>query len=51
MPKKKIKDDPDAQHEDFRRVAREVGADTAKDDDVVMKRLAQQKRSQDKTKS
>jgi hypothetical protein len=44
MPKKKIKDDPVAQQEEFKRVAREAGGDTDKGDDVVMGRLARQKR-------
>jgi hypothetical protein len=51
MPKKKTKDDPDSQHEEFKRVAREVGADAEKDADAVMRRLAQQKRREAEKKS
>jgi hypothetical protein len=46
MPKKKTKEDPAEQLEDFKRLAREIGADTDKNSDEVMKRLAQQKRRQ-----
>jgi len=44
MPKKKTKEDPAQQLDDFKRVARELGADTDKDADDVMRRLARQKR-------
>lgn len=44
MPKKKTKEDPVQQHEEFKRLAREVGADADKDADEVMRRLAKQKR-------
>jgi hypothetical protein len=45
LPKKKTKDDPAAQHEDFKRVAQEMGADRGHgDDEEVMRRLAKQKR-------
>lgn len=44
MPKRKTKENPTEQLEDFKRLAREVGADTDKDDDKIMRRLARQKR-------
>lgn len=44
MPKKKTQENPAEQLEDFKRVAREIGADTDKDADAVMRRLAAQKR-------
>ena len=45
MPKRKIaKEDTAQQREDFKRLAREVGADTDKGADEVMRRLARQKR-------
>ena len=44
MPKKKTKENPAEQLEDFKRLAREVGADADKDADEVMRRLARQKR-------
>lgn len=44
MPKRKTKEDPAEQLEDFKRLAREIGADTDDKADEVMKRLAQQKR-------
>ena len=44
MPKRKTKEDPKEQLEDFKRLARKIGADTDKDADEVMKRLAKQKR-------
>jgi len=44
MPKRKTKENPAEQLEDFKRLAREIGADADKDGDEVMKRLAQQKR-------
>ena len=48
MPKKKTQENPAEQLEDFKRLAREIGADTDKDADEVMKRLAQQKRKESK---
>ena len=51
MPKKKTKENPAEQLEDFKRLAREIGADTDKDADEVMKRLAKQKRRGDGGKS
>ena len=45
MPKRKTKEDPKEQLEDFKRLAREIGADTALGSaEGVMKRLARQKR-------
>jgi hypothetical protein len=44
MPKKKVKEDPARQLEDFKHVTREIGADADKNRDEVMRRLAQQKR-------
>lgn len=44
MPKRKTKEDPKRQHEDFKRLAERIGADTDKNADDVMKRLAKQKR-------
>jgi ribosomal protein S6 len=44
MPKKKTKENPTEQLEDFKRLAREAGADIDKADDEVMRRLAKQKR-------
>ena len=44
MPKKKTKEDPKQQLEDFKRLARKVGADTDDGADEVMRRLAKQKR-------
>ena len=44
MPKKKTKETPAEQSKAFVEKARELGADAAKDDDEVMRRLAQQKR-------
>ena len=44
MPKKKTKEDPAEQLEDFKRLARDIGADADKDGDEVMKRLAKQER-------
>jgi len=44
MPKKKTNEDPAEQLEDFKRLAREIGADADKDGDEVMRRLAKQKR-------
>jgi hypothetical protein len=38
------------QHADFKRVAREVGADTDKDGDAIMERLARQKRRDSRAK-
>ena len=39
MPKKKTKEDPARQLEDFKRLARKIGADADKDaDDVMQKR-------------
>ena len=45
MPKKKTKEDPAEQLEDFKRLAREIGADRESRGDEVMKQLAQQKRA------
>ena len=44
VPKKKTKEIPAEQPEDFKRLAREIGADADKDADEVMRRLAKQKR-------
>jgi hypothetical protein len=46
VPKKKTKEDPAEQLEDFKRLAKEIGADGDSRDDEVMRRLAQQKRRQ-----
>jgi len=40
MPKRKTKENPAEQLEDFKRLAREIGADADKDADEVMRRLA-----------
>ena len=50
MPKRKTKEDPAEQLEDFKRLAREIGADEDKDSDEVMKRLAKQKRQEGSSK-
>jgi hypothetical protein len=44
MPKRKTKENPAEQLEDFKRLVREIGADADKDADEVMRRLAKQKR-------
>lgn len=44
MPKKKTKETPAEQSKAFIEKARELGADTDKDADAVMRRLAKQKR-------
>jgi hypothetical protein len=47
MPKRETKEDPAEQLADFKRLAKEIGADEARGSaDRVMKRLAQQKRRQ-----
>lgn len=51
MPKKKTKENPAEQLEDFKRLAKEIGADTDKDGDEVMKRLAKQKRQKKRVPS
>jgi hypothetical protein len=47
MPKKKTKETQAEQSEAFKAKAREIGADTDKADDEVMRRLAQQTRDKD----
>lgn len=44
MPKRKTKEDAAEQLKDFKRLAKEIGADDDKGADEVMKRLAKQKR-------
>jgi len=44
LPKKKTKENQAEQSKAFIEKARELGADVDKDDDEVMRRLAQQKR-------
>jgi hypothetical protein len=46
MPRKKTKEDPAEQLENFKLLAREIGADSDKHGDEVMKRLAKQERNE-----
>lgn len=48
MPKRKTPENEAEQLADFKRTAKEVGADADKESDAVMKRLAQQKRKDGK---